>query len=399
MAEFIFLKSLHAKGRARVQALPGQTLRDGQPVNDHWFVSCELTIRSLYPIGTHFGCLGLKGMSGYYTAGQLFPLGVSEYEQPSHQPPVEMIDAYKEFLGAETVVTPTELTAEEETRTRTFLSILKGNDKFKVPNPVDDGFYVDEDAWFLLVRNIKQQANTMLVGPTGTGKTELVQLLAKRMEVPCSIYDMGSMHDPIAGLLGVHRLERGVSIFDYAKFTKDITRKGIVLLDELSRAPVTTNNIMFPCLDSRRKLPVEIAGGHDMREIPVDEDCSFVATANIGAEYTGTMSIDKALANRFQVIELGYMPEAIEVEVLSRREGIAKRDAKTIVVVANKIRNQAVAQEISSSVSTRETLMVASLIKDGWPVIKAMELCFLPIFEGTKEEGERSIIHKMLMAR
>ena len=56
-------------------------------------------------------------------------------------------------------------------------------------------------------------------------------------------------------------------------------------------------------------------------------------------------------------------------------------------------------QEISCSLSTRETLMAAELVADGWTTLRAMELVFLPLFEGTRVDGERGIISKLLMTR
>lgn len=235
---------------------------------------------------------------------------------------------------------------------------------------------------------------------TVTHNTELILMACERVGIPCSVYDMGSMYDPVAGLLGVHRLqEGGKSVFDYAKFTEDISKPGVVLLDELSRAPVTTNNILFPCLDSRRSLPVEIAGGQDLRRVEVHPDCCFVATANIGSEYTGTMSMDKALVNRFFPVELDYLSEADETQLLVTRSGIPKDVAATITKVAAEIRSINRRQELSSGVSTRETLMVAELIADGWTPLKAMELVFLPLFEGTNAEGERGIVRKIFITR
>ena len=46
-----------------------------------------------------------------------------------------------------------------------------------------------------------------MVGPSGTGKTELVLLACKKLGLECNVYDMGSMYDPVSGLLGVHRLQ------------------------------------------------------------------------------------------------------------------------------------------------------------------------------------------------
>ena len=118
-------------------------------------------------------------------------------------------------------------------------------------------------------------------------------------------------------------------------------------MDELSRAPVTTNNILFPCLDSRRMLPVEMAGGDELRSIAVHPDCVFIATANVGAEYTGTMSLDRALVGRFFPLDLDYMPLECEVQVLTKRCGILSADAENIASVAGTVRSLYGKQEIS----------------------------------------------------
>jgi nitric oxide reductase NorQ protein len=212
---------------------------------------------------------------------------------------------------------------------------------------------------------------------------------------------MGSMFDPISSLLGVHRLEGGSSKFDYAKFAQDIQKPGVILLDELSRAPIQSNNILFPCLDDRRTLPVEIAGCKDIRSITVHPDVCFIATANIGAEYTGTNIMDRALQNRFFPIELNYPNSKEESKVLQQRCGVNEKEANLIVKVAGEIRNIYNKQELSISVSTRETLMIAQLVKDGWTLKDALSMVLLPLFEGTadpKEEStERGKIRKLLM--
>ena len=188
-------------------------------------------------------------------------------------------------------------------------------------------------------------------------------------------------------------------MFDYAKFTQDIQKPGVILLDELSRAPLGTTNILFPCLDSRRQLPVEMAGGNDVRSISVHPDCIFIATANVGSEYTGTMSMDRALIGRFFSIELEYMPCTEEAKVLTKRYGINANDAANIVAVAETVRSLYGKQELSCSISTRETLAAASLVADGWTALDAMELSFLPLFEGTRTDGERSIVAKIFLTR
>ena len=327
---YYFFKTMADKGRNRLRPLAGQELA-GSKVDQTLNVQSDKTIRTMYPIGTVFGSDSLTLCAGYYQAGIIYPLGLrsDEYVNPSHTPPESMQRAYERYIGASTLSEVPPIEETSETKRESLLSKMKRNASFKVPEVKSGGFYVDPDNWYLLLRNISNQVNTMMIGPTGTGKTELVLLACEKLGIPCHVYDMGSMYDPVAGLLGVHRLqEGGVSTFDYAKFTKDISEPGVVLLDELSRAPVTTNNILFPCLDSRRTLPVEIAGGDDLRSIKVHEDCCFIATANVGAEYTGTMSMDRALVGRFFPLELDYMPRDKEEQVLMKRCGIDLMSAK-----------------------------------------------------------------------
>ena len=404
MEKYYFLRTLVEEGRQRCKALIGQTFEDGAKVDSTVNVSADRALRDAYPTGTTFVTDSLRAASKYYQAGNIYPIGIldSDYRDPKHRPTEEMLRAYEIFIGATDLSDSVSRKEKESSKTtsKSLLGKMKLNPELKIPSIGSEGFYVDSDVWYLLMRNIQNQVNTMLIGATGGGKTELVLLACKKLGISCSVYDMGSMYDPVAGLLGVHRLQKGgVSVFDYAKFTRDISKPGVVLLDELSRAPVTTNNILFPCLDSRRKLPVEIAGGEDLREIEVHPECCFIATANVGVEYTGTMSMDRALVGRFFPIELSYMPPEQENKVLVKRCGISISDATNIVKVANSLRNMYNKQEISSSISTRETLMVGDLVADGWDLVRAMELVLLPLFEGTRSDGERGIVCRVISSR
>lgn len=409
--KYYFFRTVKVEGRPRLRPLSGQKDSMGNPIDESLNVQADSIMRGSYPIGTIFGSESLElrthSSTPFYSAGAIYPMGLSlgAYIVGSHIPPKEMSDAYRDFKAAQ----PTEPASSQPSlftpagapsTPGTLLAQIRGEKKYSVPTIEKDGFFINPKDWHLLIRNITKKVSTMMIGPSGSGKTELVMLACRKLGIDCSVYDMGSMYDPVAGLLGVHRLQQGgVSVFDYAKFTQDIQKPGVVLLDELSRAPVTTNNILFPCLDSRRSLPVEMAGGDGMRSIAVHPDCVFIATANVGAEYTGTMSLDRALVGRFFPLELDYMPCTEEAKVLTKRCGIGAQDAANIVAVAETVRSLYAKQEISCSISTRETLQAGQLVSDGWTALEAMELTFLPLFEGSKTDGERSIVSKIFMTR
>lgn len=272
--------------------------------------------------------------------------------------------------------------------------------KLNTPCPdTSDGFYFEDKKWNLLVRNIMKHQNTMLIGPTGAGKTDVVIRICEKLNVPCRIYDMGAMMDPLTDLLGSHRLENGSSKFDFAKFVQDVQEPGVILLDELSRAPIMTNNILFPCLDMRRELPIDIADSNSDRRIKINPDVTFIATANIGQEYNGTCDIDAALANRFMTIQVDYLPEKIETEILTIRTGIDNANAKRIVNVANSIRERYYTGDITKPISTRETIMCAEMFVDGFTLMDAIDLgiCEKYLKHNASGDDEYSTVKKIVM--
>ena len=272
----------------------------------------------------------------------------------------------------------------------------KIQDDYPCPG-VESGFYIEQKRWNVLVRNILKHKNTMLVGPTGTGKTDVIIRICKALNIPCRIYDMGAMMDPLTDLLGSHRLENGSSKFDYAKFVKDVQEPGVILLDELSRAPQMTNNILFPCLDDRRTLPIEIADSNSAREVKVHPECVFIATANIGSEYSGTNDIDAALENRFMMIQVDYLPKTIEAQVLEIRTGCDEKSALKIASIANAIRDRYLDGSLSKTISTRETIACAEFVVDGFSILDAVNFSFCEKFPKYGDNSEYDTVKKLIM--
>ena len=163
-------------------------------------------------------------------------------------------------------------------------------------------------------------------------------------------------------------------------------------------APLAANNILFPALDNRRYLPVDVAHDEADQKIPVHPDTVFIATANLGSEYSGTNAIDRALLDRFFPIELGYPSEKDEIKILVLRTGVEQLAAKAIVKVANQVRKQYNEQELSTTISVRHTLQTASLVVDGFDLTNAMQAVVMPLFEDGIGNSERAKIKSIIAA-
>lgn len=381
MSTHYFFKTIKEKMKVRVVPLSGQSDPVIGKIDDKKHCSTSRSIRELYKVGTIFVSDSIKESTSkkYY----MCPKGNFRKMTSS------MEDIIKEYKN----LTKEDFIADDE---KSLYVKISEDKRLAAPSSLKDGYYMSDQNWRLLVRNVRKHVNTMIIGMTGCGKTSCVKELCTRLGLKLHVFDMGSIIDPISSLLGVHRLEDGKSVFDYANFTQAIQEPGVILLDELSRSSLAANNVLFPCLDDRRELSIEVAGSKGVRKIKVHPEVTFIATANVGAEYTGTNSMDRALVNRFFPLELGHIPSVEEKNVLCKRTGVDVKNSELIVKIANNIRSLATKQEVSISLSIRETLMVADLIKDGWDLGVAMEQVFIPLYEGSKTDGERSIIYKTI---
>ena len=413
MSKFYFVRTVQVEGKNRLRALPFQKFDNGTAIVSDINVQADMERRKAFPYGTVFATDTLvdrqNGSSFFYAAGDIFPVSVApkDIADESFIPTDEMMEAWTNFklahqeLGSDE--NPVGVFAEDATaKELSKLEKIQHNPQFAKPTIKTDGYYIPDEVWWNAMmccdNNVLQPI--MFVGPAGSGKTEIAQLISKKYNLPCYIFDMGTMYDPVSEMLGVHRIgKNGTSVFEYADFANRIQQECVIVLDELSRATPTANNILLSVLDSRRTLNVEMAGEGQDRNIRVNPKCRFIATANVGAEYTGTFAMDIALQDRFEKIETDYMPADMEVDLLIKRCRIAMADAKNLVSVAQKVRKTSAEEELESNITTRDTLRAAKKVQFGFSAKDAMEMVYLPKFQGTKSDGARAIVWNTIISR
>jgi MoxR-like ATPase len=252
-----------------------------------------------------------------------------------------------------------------------------------------NGYMLNEGMYKVMVRNVQAGTNTLLLGPTGAGKTELVDAIAKHLDLPLTIIDMGTMTDPIVSLVGSHTIsvQDGVtrSEFKRSRFSEIIQRPGIVLLDELSRASAQANNLLFPVLDFRKELAMEY-DFEDNTPVKVHPDCVFIATANLGSEYTGASKLDRALVDRFMLLQVKELPSNVVSFIMANLfPEIENDELKSIIDTYVQINTGFKAYDNQASFSLRHLKNVCELVQDGFTPYDS----FYMIYDGLAPDVEK----------
>ena len=255
--------------------------------------------------------------------------------------------------------------------------------------------------WKYLVRSAVRGKNILMTGPAGCGKTLAAKSLVDSLSRPDFYFNLGATQDPRATLIGnVHFDKKAGTYFSESLFIKAIqTENAVVLLDELSRAHPDAWNILMTVLDEgQRYIRLDEADGQ--ATIKVAKGVTFVATANIGNEYTSTRVMDKALMDRFIIVEMDVLNDTEEVGLLSYLyPNVDPELLKAVSEIAHSTRVEASSEDgkFASGVSTRTSVEMAGLLFDGFGLDEAAEVCVYPQFDSSGgADSERTFIKQLV---
>ena len=263
------------------------------------------------------------------------------------------------------------------------------------------GLMMNELKWKYLVRSGVRGKNIMMTGPAGCGKTMAAKALVNSLDRPDFYFNLGATQDPRATLIGnVHFEKNSGTYFSESVFVKAIqTPNAVILLDELSRAHPDAWNILMTVLDyGQRYLRLDEANGQET--IKVADGVTFVATANIGNEYTSTRVMDKALMDRFTIVEMDVLSENEENELLTYMfPHVDSTVLGNVAKIASLTRNEANSDtaRVGSGISTRTTVELSGLLFDGFSLEEAAEVSIYPQYDSAGGvDSERTFVKQIV---
>jgi nitric oxide reductase NorQ protein len=199
----------------------------------------------------------------------------------------------------------------------------------------------------------------MLKGPTGCGKTRLVEHMAGHLGVPLVTV---SCHEDMTAsdLLGRYLLAGGDTRWVDGPLTQAVREGAICYLDEIVEARQDAVVAIHSVADHRRELSLERLGGQRLRAAP-----GFQLVVSYNPGYQSVLKdLKPSTRQRMIAIELGFPPTEIEREILIEESGLDDLDADNLIRLGQAVRRLK-DTGLRECASTRTLIAAAALIREG----------------------------------
>ena len=221
----------------------------------------------------------------------------------------------------------------------------------------------------------QQHLPVMLTGPTGCGKTRLVEHMGRLLGRPVVTI---SCHDDLTSsdLVGRFLVSGGDVVWTDGPLTRAVKAGALCYLDEVVEARHDSLAILHSLTDHRRTLYLDRAD----EVVPAPESFQLICSYN-PAYRSSLKELKPSFRQRFVTVALNYLPPERETEVVIAETGVDAGVAGRLVRCATSIR-EADAVFHFEPPSTRVLVAAARLVAAGAGELEAARACVLAPLSG-----------------
>lgn len=243
--------------------------------------------------------------------------------------------------------------------------------------PKDTPAYLDNGEKYVerIARALSFFRQCALIGPSGTGKTHIVYLVAELAGLPLWEINCGlqtSVFDLFGRYVGL-----GKENWIDGLITSWCRYGGILYLDEANMMKQDIATRLNPILDQRGHM---VLTEKDNEIIQRHKDAFLIISMNpVSSEFAGTKPINAAMRRRmsvwlnFDYMSVGSKIDEKEIELVVRKAGIPREDAEKIIKVGAELRKQYKTGDLPYGPSVGDLLNWAKIVADGASVLTAAE--------------------------
>lgn len=243
--------------------------------------------------------------------------------------------------------------------------MTEGKFVIKTPFVPSEPFYLPiGDEINIFAQCHHEKLAVMLKGPTGSGKTRLVEYMAWRLGRPLITV---ACHDDLSAndLIGRFLIRHDGTAWQDGPLTRAARTGAICYLDEVVEARQDTIVILHSLTDHRRILPIDKTG----ETISADPGFQLIISYNPGYQRM-LKDLKPSTRQRFVALELGYPDEDAEIAIVERETGIERPTAQALVSFARRIRKLH-DRGLAEVPSTRLIVSAALLTRSGIDIASA----------------------------
>ncbi|WP_051235712.1 CbbQ/NirQ/NorQ/GpvN family protein [Marinimicrobium agarilyticum] len=206
-----------------------------------------------------------------------------------------------------------------------------------------------------------QQLAVMLKGPTGCGKTRLVEHMAWRLKRPLITI---ACHDDLAAsdLVGRFLIRHNGTEWQDGPLTRAVREGAICYLDEVVEARQDTVVVLHALTDHRRMLPIDKTG----ETVQAAPGFQLVVSYNPGYQRM-LKDLKPSTRQRFVALDLNFPTLEQETAIVERESGTDRATAHALVYLAQRIRSLR-DRGLAEVPSTRLLIATAALARHGIPI-------------------------------